>query len=112
MLIAICFAFANCSLLTASCLFLPMNLLLCAATPFEIDPLVQLISKENIRDVDVLITGVGLTATTHALTKAVLTKRPRFIMQAGVAGCINKQLPLTKVVIVENETYKYCCRVR
>jgi len=51
-----------------------------------------------------LITGVGLTAATHALTKAVLTKKPRFILQAGIAGCINKQLPLTKVVIVESET--------
>lgn len=63
-----------------------------------------MISKENIPGVEVLITGVGLTATTYALTKSVLTKRPRFILQAGVAGCINKQFPLTKVVIVEHET--------
>jgi futalosine hydrolase len=80
-----------------------MNLLLCAATSFEIEPLVQFIRSENIQGVDVLITGVGSTATTYALTKAVLTKKPDFILQAGVAGCINKHLPLTKVVIVENE---------
>ena len=81
-----------------------MGILLCAATSFEIDPVVQYIRKENFSDVDILITGVGLTAATHAITKAVLNKTPRFILQAGVAGCLNKKLPLTKVVIVEHET--------
>ena len=81
-----------------------MHLLLCAATPFEIDPVLQFIKKENIKDVDVLITGVGLTAATYAITKSVRSKKPRFILQAGIAGSINKQFPLTKVVIVEHET--------
>lgn len=44
-----------------------------------------------------------MMATTYSLTKSVLKRRPDFILQAGVAGCLDKQLPLTKVVIVKNE---------
>jgi len=61
-------------------------------------------SHENINGVDVLITGVGMTAATYSITKQVLTKRPYSIIQAGIAGCLNRELPLTKVVLVENET--------
>lgn len=53
--------------------------------------------------VEILITGVGMMATTKALTEAIKTKRPRFILQAGVAGCIDEELPLTKIVLVEHE---------
>jgi futalosine hydrolase len=80
-----------------------MQLLLCAATEFEIKPVIDFITAENIPDVDVLITGVGMTATTYSLTKAILTRKPDFILQAGVAGCLDASLPLTKVVLVENE---------
>ena len=51
----------------------------------------------------VLITGVGMMATAYTLTKNILKAKPGFILQAGVAGCLNKNLPLTKVVLVENE---------
>jgi futalosine hydrolase len=80
-----------------------MQLLLCASTEFEIKPAIDFIEEENIGEVEVLITGVGLMATTYSLTKSVLSKRPDFILQAGVAGCLNEQLPLTKIVIVEHE---------
>ncbi len=52
---------------------------------------------------DVLITGVGMMATTYSLTRAILNKRPDFIFQAGVAGCLDKTLPLTKIVLIEKE---------
>jgi futalosine hydrolase len=81
-----------------------MNLLLCAATEFEIRPMLDLIKEGKIRNVDVLITGVGLTAATYALAKSVLTKRPRFILQAGIAGCLDTKFPLTKIVLVRSET--------
>lgn len=60
--------------------------------------------REKIHQVEVLLTGVGLTAATFAITKRVLTRKPDFILQAGIAGCLNLALPLTKIVIVENET--------
>ena len=81
-----------------------MRLLLCAATPFEIAPVVEFIKEQNFPGIEVLITGVGMTAATYTLTKSVLGKRPDFILQAGVAGCLDEALPLTRIVLVEHET--------
>lgn len=80
-----------------------MQLLVCASTEFEIQPIIDFIKQENIQTVDILITGVGITAATYMLTKAVFNKRPDFILQAGVAGCLDERLPLTKIVLIENE---------
>jgi futalosine hydrolase len=81
-----------------------MQLLLCAATEFEIGPVIEFIRKNKLSNVEVLITGIGLTAATYSLTRSVIQKRPDFILQAGIAGCIDLGLPLTKIVIVESET--------
>src|SRR6476620_8977890 len=80
-----------------------MHLLLCSATPFEIQPTMHFIKRENLLNVEVLITGVGQMAATYAITQAVLRTKPQFILQAGVAGSLDKNLPLTKIVLVENE---------
>lgn len=80
-----------------------MQLLLCASTEFEIRPTIDLIQETKIHNIDIVITGVGMMATTYSLTKAILNKRPEFILQAGVAGCLDNSLPLTKIVLVENE---------
>lgn len=80
-----------------------MQLLLCAATPFEIQPAIDFIREQKFQNAAVLITGVGMMATTYALTKSVWNKKPDFILQAGVAGCLDFNLPLTKIVLIENE---------
>jgi futalosine hydrolase len=80
-----------------------MQLLLCASTEFEIRPTIDFIREQNAQNVNVLITGIGMVATTYSLSKTILSKRPDFIFQAGVAGCLDKKLPLTKIVLVENE---------
>jgi len=80
-----------------------MQLLLCASTEFEIGPAVDFIRAANIQNIDILITGIGMMAATYSLSKAVMSKRPDFILQAGVGGCIDKKLPLSKVVLIENE---------
>jgi futalosine hydrolase len=80
-----------------------MQLLLCASTEFEIKPTIDFIREENIREVEILITGIGMMATSYSLTKSILNKRPDFILQAGIAGCLDENLPLTKIVIVESE---------
>lgn len=79
-------------------------MILCSATEREIEPTIDFIKAHAISNVSVLITGVGMTAATYELTKAVYSQRPDFLLQAGVAGCINRELPLTKIVVVENET--------
>ena len=80
-----------------------MQLLLCASTEFEIKPTIDFLRKENIKNIDILITGVGMMATTYSLIKAISHKKPDFILQAGVAGCLDEKLPLTKIVLIENE---------
>lgn len=80
-----------------------MQLLLCASTEFEIRPAMNYIRDEKLQNIDILISGVGMMATTYSLAKKIFDKRPDFILQAGVAGCLNEQLPLSKIVLVENE---------
>lgn len=82
-----------------------MNILLVAATAKEIEPFFEYYKNtKTIKDIDVLITGVGLTATTYHLLKQLQLKRPKLVIQAGVAGCFDKKIPLGTVVAVKKET--------
>ena len=81
-----------------------MQILLCAATELEIKPTITFIrNKLWDENVDLLITGVGLTAATYTLTKYVSTYRPGLIIQAGVAGALNPDLSLGEVVLIQSE---------
>ena len=80
-----------------------MQILLCAATPFEIKPTMDVINAQSYKNVEVLITGVGLTAATYHITKAVHQKKPDFILQAGVAGSLDINLPLANIVLIKDE---------
>jgi len=82
-----------------------MNILLVAATAKEIEPFFEYYrNTKRPQDIDILITGIGLTATTYHLLKQIQLKKPGLIIQAGVAGCFDKKIPLGKVVAVEKET--------
>ena len=82
-----------------------MSILLIAATAKEIEPfLKQHRNSKKIPDVDILITGIGLTLTTYHLIKQLQLKQPGLVIQAGVAGCFDKQLPLGSVVIIKQDT--------
>ena len=84
-----------------------MNCLLIAATSKEIEPYIAWLKtmpagkKKTLPDV--LITGIGLTATTYALTRKLRLKKYALVIQAGVAGCFNKKLSLGSVVVVKKE---------
>lgn len=82
-----------------------MNCLLTAATTKEISPFLDYYrNSRNKPDVDILITGIGLTATTYALAKQINLKKPDLIIQAGIAGCFNKNISLESVVVVKQDT--------
>jgi len=81
-----------------------MQILLCAATTFEIQPVINMIQGGALEDTTVAITGVGMMAACYHISEAVHRKGPDFILQAGIAGCLNQQLPLGSVVMVENDT--------
>ena len=81
-----------------------MHILLCAATPFEIQPTIEFVQERGWQDrVEVLITGVGLMAATYAFTKRVGLQKPDLILQAGIAGSFESLFSLTEVVAVEDE---------
>ncbi len=82
-----------------------MNILLIAATAKEIEPFLEYHrNSKRLQDTDILITGIGLTAATYHLLKQIHLKRPDLVIQAGVAGCFDKKIPLGTVVAVKKET--------
>ena len=83
-----------------------MNILLIVATAKEIAPFLEHYRsriKKEFLDIDVLITGIGLTSTTYHLTKQLQLKKPGMVIQAGVAGCFDKQTPLGTVVKIKQD---------
>ncbi|MBO9572581.1 MAG: futalosine hydrolase [Chitinophagaceae bacterium] len=56
-------------------------------------------------EVDLLVTGVGSTATTYSLTKYIVQHRPDLIIQAGIGGSFTHDLPLETVVLVGKEVF-------
>src|SRR6187551_2919899 len=83
-----------------------MRLLLCAATHFEIEATITFLNNhpEFKNKIDVLTTGIGLTAATYQLTRRILSDRPRFILQAGICGSLDNYLSPGHMVVVENES--------
>lgn len=85
-----------------------MNILVAAATSLELMPFLEQFGKQEAslfhqQEIDVLITGIGLTATTYSLSKHIQIKRPDLVIQAGVAGCFDTSLPLGTVFAVKQE---------
>src|SRR5947207_4379057 len=82
-----------------------MNILLVAAAAKEIGPFFEYYrDSKRVQNIDILITGIGLTAATYHLLKQINLKRPDLVIQAGVAGCFDKKIPLATVVIIKKET--------
>lgn len=77
-----------------------MNLLIVAATEFEIEPLLH----QNLR-ADILITGVGIPATIFHLTKKLMTKNYDLAFQAGIAGTFGDSIKLGEVVLVKEDAF-------
>lgn len=85
-----------------------MKTLLVAATPFEIAPLLKGMEEGSVvptRPVEVLITGVGMTAAAFALGRRLATDLPGWVLQAGVAGSLDPAFPPGAVVQVLSETF-------
>lgn len=92
-----------------------MKILLVSATKNEIAPLLikfrKISEKQNISSyrfskhtVDVLITGAGMTAAAFHLGKT-LDKKYELAINAGIAGCFKKNIPLGAVVNVVSDRF-------
>jgi futalosine hydrolase len=92
-----------------------MRLLVAAATVFELEQLQQFLEQQfektgthhysrNNLEVYICITGIGVMQTTFHLMEAIAVFNPHFCLQAGIAGAFGRDLPLTELVIVQEET--------
>src|SRR4030095_40295 len=75
-----------------------------AATAKEINPFIELTRTEGLSNVDILISGIGLTASTYHLAKQLAIKKYGLVIQAGVAGSFDWRIPLGSVVAVKQDT--------
>lgn len=92
------------------------NLLIVAATEPEIAPLLRFF-EANFRSsahyvfqnerytVEILISGVGMMATAFSLSARLATQRYDAAIQAGIAGCFDRDIPLGSVLGVSTEAY-------
>ena len=82
------------------------NILVAAATAKEINPFIQSIRKGQLskNNIDVLISGIGLTASTYHFTKQLRLKKYDLVIQAGVAGSFDRKIPLGAVIAVKQDT--------
>ncbi len=81
--------------------------LLLAATAKEIAPFIQWYrsaATATHRNWDILVTGVGMTATTYSLASHLGLKRPGLIIQAGIAGSFSASYPPGSVLAVKQDT--------
>jgi len=82
-----------------------MQVLIVAATTKEITPFLDYYQEnKHSLNADILISGIGLTATAYHLAKQINLKRPNLIIQAGLSGAFNKTLPPGTVVVVKQDT--------
>jgi len=80
------------------------NILVVAATAKEIHPFIECTSTGGLTNVDILISGIGLTASTYHLNKQLALKKYDFVIQAGVAGSFDRKISLGAVVAVKQDT--------
>ena len=77
-----------------------MNILIVAATQFEVKPIL-----EEKKSIDILITGVGIAPVIFYLTKKIFENKYDFIIQAGIAGSFTDRFDLGQTVIVKEDTF-------
>lgn len=90
-------------------LLLHMYILLVAATENEIrttsDWLSSVKGSVNGHEVEILITGIGSTATSYALTRQLLWRSPEMVIQAGIGGSFSNEYPPGTVAFINEEVF-------
>ena len=79
-----------------------MKLLIVSATAKEIAPLI--LNKQK-NEFDVLITGVGMVATTYHLTKKLCSEKFDLVLNLGIAGSFDKKIQLGEVVNITEDVF-------
>jgi futalosine hydrolase len=85
-----------------------MNCLLVAATAHEIAPFLKHYRDTNKTtyiefNLHILVTGVGIMATSYQLANYLSKNKPDIIILIGIAGCYQKEISLGKVFAIKND---------
>jgi futalosine hydrolase len=89
-----------------------MNVCLIASTSFEINASgakIADLSRKVPLSVSTLISGVGLMAATHSITREIERNRPDILVQAGVAGSFSPQFAPGSLVVVSQDLVADTC---
>ena len=82
-----------------------MSLLIVAATELELKPSIEWLSKSRA---NYLVTGVGMVATATALARTLSENEYQLILNVGIAGCLNQDVPLASLAhIVQDQVYHF-----
>lgn len=75
-----------------------MSICIVAATQLELQSF-------NAGSCNVLITGVGTAATVYHVTNYLHRHKPSLLIQAGIAGCFDENIPLGSAVIISSDRF-------
>lgn len=90
------------------------NLTIVAATPAEIQPLLDYLGKEAVRyspshfqlanyDICIFISGIGILESTYHLMNHLAEHKPDAWIQMGIGGAVDSSLDLGEVYLIESE---------
>ena len=93
-----------------------MNILIVSATVYEISDLIKLLDfkqktsnfyekKSADKNIDLIISGIGLTFTAYSVSKAVFSKKYDLVINSGIAGSFTQNLQLGEVVQVVSDQF-------
>lgn len=82
-----------------------MKILVTAATTFEIQPLMDHLTRHAYPGIEIstLIGGIGMMHTAFQLGRHLALNTPDMAIQAGIAGCFDRSWEMGKVVVIERE---------
>lgn len=86
-----------------------MQISICAATRLELAPLRAMIEASasfpgaERHQIRYFTTGIGMLQSTFYIQQHIQAIQPQLLIQIGIAGCFDKQVPLATPVLVEKE---------
>ena len=81
-----------------------MKILVTAATKTELQPLMDSdIQQKTNAEIIFHCSGIGMMATCFSLSQIIAEHKPDLVIQAGIAGCFDKNLALGSVVVIDKE---------
>lgn len=82
-----------------------MYILLVASTEKELAPFIKMVDKQQFREPEILIAGVGMPVFSYSLMKRLAADRPDLIIGAGIAGSFSSNLLPGELLLVTNDCF-------